>query len=543
MPLLTGGEAVVQSLLACGIDTAFGIPGMHNLGLYDPVIRTPGIVHYLTRHEQAAVFMADGYFRTSGKIAAAFLTTGPGASNSVTAAFEAHASSVPVLLIISQVKSQWIDKGKGVIHELTNQLGLFGSITAWTKRITAVEEIPEVVVRAMETFRTEHPRPVAVEISTDLLDQKAEVAIPSQVAFAPPSGDAAKIREAADLLQGASRPVIYAGAGVMSAQAWAVLRDLAELLQAPVLTGTKGKGAFPEDHPLALGTHGVEEPVQGLLQTCDVGLAVGTRLSQLSTGGWRIPLPKALIQVDIDPANIGNTYPVQLGIVGDARLVLEALLQELRSRGFAAPPFPVKELARVRREIYEDWYSLGEVEMTLLNDIRSVLPPEAIVSFDLTMASYWARKFFRALQPRTFLYPMGSHTLGYAFPAALGAKIAVPNRPVVAICGDGGFLFTCQELATAAKYGLRVVVLLFNDDGLGIIQYLQDAKLGRHGEVDLVNPDFPTLAQAFGLRGMRIASLAEVPEALANVLAADRATLLEVKAKLKAPLRSYPSGL
>jgi len=543
MQLLTGGEAVIQSLLACGIDTAFGIPGMHNLALYDPLIRTPRMTHYLTRHEQAAVFMADGFFRASGKIAAALLTTGPGATNSITATYEAYASSVPVMLIISHVKSQWIDKGKGVIHDITNQLGLFSSITGWTKRITSVEEIPEVIVRAMETFRTQHPRPVAVEIPADLLEREASVDIPSGASFSPPAGDPEKIRQAADLLQGAKRPVIYAGAGVMTSEACLVLKELAELLQSPVLTGTKGKGAFPEDHPLALGTHGMEEPAQGLLQACDVGLAAGTRLSQLSTGGWRLPLPRVLIQVDIDAAVIGNTYPVQLGIVGDARLVLEALLKELRRRGFVASPFPVGELARARREIHDEWYSFAPAEMTLVEGVRSALPADAIVSFDLTMTSYWARKFFTALRPRTFLYPMGSHTLGYAYPAALGAKVAVPDRPVVAICGDGGFLFTCQELATAAKYGIGAIVLLVNDNRFGLIQYLQDAKTGRHGEVDLANPDFAMLAQAFGLRGRRLGSLTEVPEALAEAVATGRATLLEVEAALKAPLRAYPSGL
>lgn len=540
MQLMTGGEAVIQSLLACGIDTVFGIPGMHNLALYDSLIRTPGIRHYLPRHEQGAVFMADGFFRASGKIAAVFSTTGPGVTNCVTATYEAHASSVPVLLIVSQVRSDLIDKGKGAIHDLTNQLGLFSSITAWSERIAAVEDIPQVIVRAMETFRTEHPRPVVVEIPMDVLEQKGEVAIPSGVAFSPPSGDPEGIREAADMLEGASRPVIYAGAGVMTADACAVLRDVAELLQAPVLTGTKGKGSFPEDHPLALCTHGVEEPAQGLLQNCDVALAVGTRLGQLSTGGWKLPLPKALIQVDIDPASIGKTYPVQLGIVGDAGRVLEALLRELRSRGIAAPPSPVEELAQIRREIHEDWHSFAEAEMTLVDAIRSALSPETVVSCDLTIASYWARKFFKVLRPRTFLYPMGSHTLGYAFPAALGAKLAAPDRPVVAVCGDGGFLFSCQELSTAAKYGIKVTVLLVNDDRFGIIEYLQDTKMGRHGEVDLVNPDFPMLAQAFGLRGSRVASLEQVPDALAEAQAADRTSLLEVRATLKAPLRAYP---
>jgi len=228
MQLMTGGEAVIQSLLACGIDTVFGIPGMHNLALYDPLIRTPGIRHYLPRHEQGAVFMADGFFRASGKIAAVFSTTGPGATNCVTATYEAYASSVPVLLMVSQVRSDLIDKGKGAIHDLTNQLGLFSSITAWSERIAAVEDIPQVIVRAMETFRTEHPRPVAVEIPMDVLEQKGEVAIPSGVAFSPPSGDPERVRQAADMLERASRPVIYAGAGVMTADACSVLRDVAD---------------------------------------------------------------------------------------------------------------------------------------------------------------------------------------------------------------------------------------------------------------------------------------------------------------------------
>jgi thiamine pyrophosphate-dependent acetolactate synthase large subunit-like protein len=540
MEQLSGGEAVVRSLEACGIETLFGIPGVHNLAIYDALIGNSRLTHYLVRHEQSAVFMAGAYFRACGKVAAALLITGPGATNAVTATMEAYGDSLPVLLIISQNPSEWIDKGKGAIHELTDQLGVFRNMTAWTQRITSVKEIPNVINCAMETFLTQRPRPVAIEIPTDILEGKGEVFIGAPRFSACKGGDPKAVELAAEMLQQSNRSVIFAGAGVFTSGACYELRELAEILQAPVFTSIKGRGALPDDHPLSMGALGADEPAKSFIGNSDLVLAVGTRFSLRSTDNWSIPFPEALIHVDIDPAVIGKNYPARLGIVGDARQVLQELVRKLKVDKYLAAGSPISELEEIRRSIYNEWRKVGEVEMALIDSIRAALPRDGFLILDSTMISYWARRLFPALEPATVFFPMGSGTLGYALSAALGVKIACPERKVLAIMGDGGFMFTCQDLATAAQYRLPITILLFNDNCYGMVKWLQERRSGYHGDMDLVNPDFIALARSFGLRGVKVANPSELEAEIGQALEADVTTIIEIPLALKPPLRSIP---
>ncbi|MCZ7570344.1 MAG: thiamine pyrophosphate-binding protein [Ardenticatenaceae bacterium] len=343
--------------------------------------------------------------------------------------------------------------------------------------------------------------------------------------------------EAATLLRRAERPVIYAGGGVISAGASSEVRALAETLRAPVVTTVQGRGSIPDDHPLSLGNAwGRTSPFTRLAQAADVVLAVGTRLSESSTDGWRLPLPANLIVVDVDTALPGRHYPVRVALAGDARAVLGQLLDAVD--GFAAPDrraflaevavWREAEAARVTR--------IAPVAAQFLQTLRQALDRDAIVVNDMTMPSYWAQRYFPVYEPRTFLFPYYFGTLGFSMPAAIGARLAHPERQVVSICGDGGFLFTCQELATAVQLGLNLPVIVFNDHCFSGVKGAQDRALGgRHIGINLVNPDFMALGRAFGARSCRVEDVSQLAEPLADAFAADGPSLIEVPIGLPSP--------
>ena len=486
MPSMTGGEAVWRTLELEGVDTVFGILGIHLLPLYDALLAHPHIQHLTSRHEQGATAMADGYARTTGRIGVCLTSTGPGTVNTLSALGEAYASSVPVLVIASQVSSDLVDRSRGVLHEARDQLGLFRAMIGGGQRVNRVHDIPRAIQEAMRSMRCGRPRPAYLEICTDVLGASGDVEIRRSLEGGRPAGDPELVRRAGRRLLEARSPLIWAGGGAVDAGV--ELQRLAELLDAPVLTTTTAKGVVPEDHPLSLGSRTREGPVIELLRESDVLLAVGTRFSWLSTAEWSLPIPSGLIQIDIDPLEIGKNYPVELGIVGDAKLVLRQLLQEVgadtsqRPRGTGGAGRARHRVAAIKERIVEKLRSEGgEAELRVVEDLRSALARDAILACDMTMATYWARVHFPAYVPRSFLYPSGFGGLGFGLPAAIGAKVAWPERQVVCICGDGGFLFTGQELATAMQYNVHVVVLLFNDGGFGVLRHMQDTRYGgRH---------------------------------------------------------------
>lgn len=534
MALLTGGEWVVEVLRAHGVRHVFGIPGVHNLAVYDALLRQSAIAHVLARHEAGAAFMADGYARASGEPGVVLVTTGPGATNTLTPLAESFASSVPVVVVMSDVAAALVGKNVGALHEVPNQIDCFRPLTRRAEALHEAGAIPGAVAAAFAELRTARPGPVALSIPNDLFGAKVDAEVPRRRGERPPCPTPA-VDEAAERLGRAERPLLIAGGGVIAAGAEAELVTLARRLGAPVVTTVMGRGAIDERDPLWLGVLPNRRASEEAIRGADVVLAVGTRFAHRSTQGLLLNLSFAphqtLIHLDLDASVIGRLFPPQLAIVGDARNGLARLAASLPDR----PPRTRWDAARLRelREARGPRYT-PEVA-GFVDTLRRALPDDAIVVTDQTGVNYHMEFHFPVLASRTFLYPVGSAVLGYAVPAAIGAKVARPDRAVVAVVGDGGFLFSVGELATAVKYRLPVVFLVMNDNRYGAIKWLQERMFGRWGEADLANPDFVALARAFGARGERVGAVSELPAALARALAADGPSVLEMALAVDPP--------
>ena len=532
---ITGGEAVVRSLAAHNVDTVFGIPGTHNLGIYEALRATGGIRHILARHEQGAAFMADGYARASGEVGVCISTTGPAALNTLASLGTAFSDSSPVLCIASQIPAEGIGLDKGYLHECQDQLGSFAPVTKWRARADTVEAIPGVMREAFAQMLSGRPRPTAVEIPCDTLDESDEVTMPAPAAVDRPAPDPEQVEQAARLLRTARRPVIWAGGGVISSSAGAEVRQLAERLQAPIFTTVLGKGAVADDHPLAAGATILHPAARAFLAESDLMLAVGTRFTEEETDRWGLCLPDSLIHIDIDPDEIDRNYPATVGVVGDARAALQLIntqLQNLRRQenGSAAG------IAKLRQKVWRYCQARAPEGIELVQTLRKALPRDTIIVSDLTVAAYWCRRLLEIYEPRTNIYPWGFCTLGFGLPAAIGAKVARPDRPVVVLCGDGGFLFNCQELAVAAQFDVPIVALVFNDAAYGVLRPQQEVRYGHAHAVDLVNPDFVALAGAFGVDGCRVTSIEQLGPAVAKAIEADRSALIELPGTLPWPI-------
>ncbi len=531
----TGGEWVVEALRAEGVRHVFGIPGVHNLAIYDALLRQSQITHILARHEQGAAFMADGYARASGRPGVVVVTTGPGATNTLTPLVESYAGSQPVLVVMSDIPSALIGKDLGALHEVTNQIDCFKPVCRWAETLRDAQAIPGAVQGAFHLFRSGRPGPIALSIPTDLLTASVEAQLTPGASGRRPPCDVRLIEEASHRLRSAGRPRVIAGGGAVAGEAGAALGALAGGLRAPVVTTVMGRGIIPETHPLWLGVLPNKRATQAAIEAADVILAVGCRFAHRSTRGLLLNLSfrpdQTLIHLDLDATVIGKMYPPTLGIVGDARDGLAGLVTAL-GPGAGTSEWDWGWLA-THRAARGSRYT-QDVER-LITVLREALAPDAIVVNDQTGINYWMEWHSPVLHPRTFLYPVGSATLGYAVPAALGAKVAHPERQVVAVVGDGGFLFSVNELATAVKYGLGVVFLVLNDQRMGAIKWLQEALYGRWGEADLTNPDFPALAHAFGLPGQRVERLDDLPQALDKALSHRGPALLELPIAIDPP--------
>ncbi len=531
----TGGEWVVEALRAEGVRHVFGIPGVHNLAIYDALIGQSEIAHVLARHESGAAFMADGYARASGRPGVAVVTTGPGATNALTPLVEAYAGSMPVAVIMSDILSSMVGRDAGSLHEVVNQIECFRPVTRLAEQITRARDIPTTIAGAFDLLRTGRPGPVAISIPHDFLNGEVDTEPPARGAGRRPPCHVNDIAEAARRLLAARRPLVVAGGGVVSAGAEAELLALARRLGAPVITTVMGRGAIAEDDPLWHAVMPNKRATEGVFQAADVVFAVGCRFAARSTQGLLLNLSftaeQTLIHLDLDPTVIGKLFKPQVAIVGDAKDGLSRLVEAL-GPGRAATAWDTPWLTRLKTAASP----LYTPEIAgLIETLRRALPPEAIVVNDQTGINYWMEWRFPVLRPRTFLYPVGSATLGYGLPAAIGAQIAHPDRPVVAVLGDGGFMFSVNELATAVKYRLPLAIVLMNDNRFGAIKWLQEKMFKRWGEADLANPDFPAMARTFGARGEHLAGVAALPAALARAFEADGPTLLELSMDIEPP--------
>ncbi|MDW3178883.1 MAG: thiamine pyrophosphate-binding protein [Acidimicrobiia bacterium] len=502
----TGAQEVVESLHREGIRTLFGIPGVDTLGVYNALLDQPDIKAINVRHEQSAVFMADGFYRSSGEIGVALTSGGPGALNTMGAMACAHNDSSAVLQVVNENPAHVRRKGLGYFHDLSDQMGMFRPVTDFVAQPTLASEIAPAINQAMGALRNRRPRPAMVEIAGEAFVQTAKASDIDPVPLQRLQPLAAQLDAAAALIRAAKRPVFWAGGGVIASDACQELLELVEELSAPVLTSQAGKGSFPPDHPLHIGNWANERPVRELLEEADLLVAVGTRFSYFPTGGWSLELPETIVQIDLDPAEIGRNYRVAAPVVGDARPAL---------RGIADRVGKLEGAERLERGRWERkaegvrnriTAAVGtpppEVEM--LDQLRAALPSNTRVFNDPTTIAFWARSYWKALEPRTWFVPSGMGTLGFALPAAIGAKFATPDIPSVAVIGDAGVMFTIQDLMTAVEHEISVIVLVFNDRGYGVERRHMDHLYGRQNGVELLPPDFVALAKSFGAHGVRV---------------------------------------
>ena len=518
---IKGGDLLIECLKAQGVRCVFGMPGVQNLQIYDAIFRRGAgtIDHYLVRHEYAATLMAHGFARTTGDVGVALTVPGPGATNAATGLLEAFTDCVPVLLITGQSHSRFYEKDPSKQFHGLDQMSLFGPITKYCAIARSTDEIPNIVNEAFHALRSGRPGPVVLEFPDDVLADSTKVSIPPFFERRPGSApDPSAVLGVSKVLADTKMPLIVAGSAVIHAGALEELRMLAEKLNAPVAVTRCAKGALREDHPLAL-THCGRFVADEAMKVAGGTLAIGIRFTSMDTRYYTLELPRPFIQIDEDPREIGLEYPCELSIVGDLKASLRALIDRI-----APGQNNWKELLQGFRKQFA-----AQPPVPLLSEIRQVLPQDGILSVDSHSIGYAAHDEFPVIDPSHFLFPNISVALGYAFPAALGAKVAHPDKPVVCFTGDGGFMMGSPELSTAMKYGMNVVTIIVNDRSLSAIKGSQQKYYeGRIIDADLHNPDFVEFAKSFGAYGKRVDDLAEFKPIFEEALSLDCPSLIEV---------------
>jgi acetolactate synthase-1/2/3 large subunit len=536
--MTTGADLVYEALRDLDVRHVFGIVSVHNLPIYDAILRRGGITPIDMRHEQAALHAADGYARATGRLGVAITSTGPGACNAVPGLYEAQFASSPVLMLTGQVDTPYLGQSRGFLHEAERQLEMLRTVTRRAEQVRFAEDIRRVVTRTARDGCAGRPQPTAVEIPIDLqYATVADTGAPEGAAPRTETIDPAALRAAADVIAGARKRVLWAGGGVVSADASAELVALAQALDAPVFTTPNGRGAIPEDHPLAMGPLALTPELRGVLAEADVVIAVGTRFQGGSTGNWTLPLGGKLVHIDVDPAVPGRSYRPDVRVVGDARAVLAALTAALNAEpGDAAFRVDAQHRRDAARATIRK--QMGPDHQRIMDAIRRHLPPTGRIVRDATVPAYvWANRVLPILGPRQSLSTT-SAAIGPGLPLAIGAAVATGERSVV-IQGDGGFMLSIGELATAAQYRLPIVVCLFNDRGYGVLRAIQDMRFeGRHTGVDLHTPDFVRVAEGMGVDAARVASADAFEAAIARAMKTDGPVLIDIDMTALAPMGS-----
>lgn len=516
---LSTGEALVGLLEAYGVDTIFGIPGVHNVEMYRALPRSR-INHVLVRHEQGAGFMADGYARATGKPGVCFTITGPGLTNILTPMGQAWSDSSRILVISSALDITDSAQGRGRLHEMLDQRGAAATVTSLHMRAYTPKDVRDAIGRAFANFASQRPRPAYLEIPLDLLRQPAGGGWEARGLPGVAAPAARQIDQAIARLNAARRPLIILGGGALHAGTAAIA--IAERLKAPIITTTAGKGAVPADHPLCLGYVLGREACWDMLRQSDAVLCAGSELSETDFWNDDVVIGRNLIRIDIDPSAMARPHAAEIAILADARAALEAIAAGVTERDGAA----------------EAAFSLGEPDALramlakVLQVIRAELPRETVICSDMTQIAYAANEIFPVLEPRTWIHPVGFGTLGFALPAGIGAKFGVGPKPVAVMIGDYGLQYTVNELGTAAEHRLPLVILMWNNDALGQIRDDMVMKGIQPNAVTLKNPDFQMLARAYGCRAERPANLAALAAAIRAALAADGPTLIEMTPRM-----------
>jgi len=531
---MTGAELLVKALMDEGVDTVFGYPGGVLLGIYDVLYDTPALNHILVRHEQGAAHAADGYARASGKAGVVLVTSGPGATNTVTGTATAFMDSVPLVVLTGQVASAAI--GQDAFQE-ADIVGITRPITKHSYLVKSAAAVQATVAEAFHIATTGRPGPVLIDLPVDVMRNRATLQPRSEgrlPGYQPRGeGNPPQIEKAARLLSAAKRPVIYAGGGVISAGASEVLRRLAVKLNAPVVTTLLGLGSFPEDHPLSLGMLGMhgQWTANTAVSHCDVLLTVGARFDDRVTGRLDRFAPKArVIHIDIDPASISKVVTAHVPIVGDARCILEALNEVVLPLNTVAW---CDQLARWKAA-HPAVSAPSDPRLSAPEVVRQVsarVGKDCVVATDVGQNQMFTAQHWGFVRPRTLLSSGGLGTMGYGLPAAIGAALACPGQRVVCVTGDGGFQMNMQELATAVHYRLPILVVLLNNGYLGMVRQWQDLffdKRYAHTDLEMGNPNFQTLVRSFGARAEQVKTTCEIDGAVERALmVTDRPSVLE----------------
>jgi acetolactate synthase-1/2/3 large subunit len=522
-----GGALVVAGLQAQGVEVAFGIPGTHNLEIYR-ALHGSGIRHVTPRHEQGAGYAADGYARTTGRPGVAIVTAGPALLNIVTAVGQAYSDSIPMLVISPGMPLAHPHRGTGLLHETKDQSAVLAAVAGRSHRVTSHAEIGPAIAQAFAEFATDRPRPIHLEVPLDLLAEPCDVIVPTAPITVPRRlADPAQVDAAAALLATAQRPALIIGGGAKGAAA--SVRSLAERIQAPVLSTTNGKGTIPEDHPLAVSSALHLPAVTAFLDDCDVIVAIGTELAP--SDFWPGPPRWAarMIRIDVDPAQLVINALPDVAIVGDAKSTVDTLLPKL------SPAPPSQRAAMARRTVETQARAEGARWLPWLAAIGEAIDADGATEPPIVMADNAMACYYGALgnlpvrRPGGFCFPTGFGTLGYALPAAIGAKIGHPAARVIALCGDGGLMFSVQEFATAAAERMPLPVVVFDNGGYGEIRTeMHDAGIELLA-VDLPAPHFVDLARALGGHGVAPADPQALTEELTAAFARPGPTLLVVK--------------
>ncbi|MER8612667.1 5-guanidino-2-oxopentanoate decarboxylase [Mesorhizobium sp. M0435] len=525
----TVADAILRLMESYGIDTIFSIPGVHTVDFYKSLPERR-IRHVTPRHEQGGAFMAYGYAFATGRPAACMLITGPGVLNAATGIAEAYSDSIPVFVIAANNLRGEIGVGRGALHETKSQSAVQEQIAAFTHTLLEPSNIEEVFHRSMSSMEITRPRPALIEVPRDLLS--AMVAVPSEQALQlyRPGPHPDVISQVSSMLAGAKRPIMIVGGGTRSASREVLA--LAEQLGIPVVTTNTGKGILPETHPLSLGSSLPFAPMHRAIEDADVVLAVGTELSETdllyTCKSYRIN--GALIRIDIDPRQLTMNYLPRVAMLSDAKVALQAITERCGDGDADQREIAQRRVADIRAAVEKDagWSAESHKHKPILGAIAAALDPNAVICADSTQLAYTGNHFFPSKEPGTWLFPNGYGTLGSALPAAIGAKIGCPDRQVVAIVGDGSFLYTIEELTSAVENEVSLPIILWNNRAYGEIRDAMIASDIPTVGVDLYTPDFQMIATGFGCHALQIESLEQLSRELKEAFKRNRPTLLQI---------------
>ena len=524
----SGADLIADGLATLGVEHVFGIVSIHNMPIFDAINRLGKTKIIDVRHEQGGTHAADGYARATGKLGVMIASTGPGTTNTVTGLYEAQYASSRVMVITGQAETAFYGKALGYVHEAENQLPMLRTVCRRVESPRHVDRLADAFNQVVDDIFTGRPAPGALEIPIDV-----QYAQTSKPAFITPGrtqfpGNAAAFDAMAGKLKKASRRVIVAGGGVVTAGAGAALKALAEKLDCPVLTSVDGRGSIPEDHPLCVGNYYNSAGMYQAIGDADVTLAIGTRFAVGVDGQFAKQTPPGeLLQIDIDPAMIGRTHRAHVGVQADAKIAIEALLSRLddvsgNDAQFNEKIWSSREGVRgaMRKRLGEDWPHV-------MDKLRAALPRDGVFVRDQTISAYnWGNQQFPIYEPRSTMNPT-SGAIGPGLPLAIGAAIGSGKRTVV-IHGDGGFMFHATEMATAAQYQVPLLICVFNDQGYGVLRWLQDTRFGRINETDIGKMDFTTMARSMGVPGERVKSVEEFSQAVDRGMQATGPYLIDV---------------